>query len=290
MSPGSALRALMAARRLVAAPGIADPMTAALVQSLGFECLYLGGNALGTQLCAGQPFVTLTETAQAVHRITAAVRVPLVVDAGAGFGEAAHVHRCVRELEHAGAAAIHIDDQRYPKSARYHKGQGELEETAAVSHKIRTAVEARRDAAFCVWARTDAYRVHGAVQAAVDRAGACLAAGADAVVVLDAGPPQMAELRAALPDAALVYIGGIKEPVPTAEQLQRAGFAAALYPFNTTAAIATAVLQAWGSFAAQGRPREPEVATAQTVVSMLELVGMDTYWAIEERGRETRGE
>lgn len=283
MSPSAALRALLAAQRFAAAPGILDPMTARIVEDLGFECLYLGGNALGTQLGVGQPFVTLTETAQAVQAITRAVQVPLIVDAGAGFGDAAHTHRATIELEHAGAAAIHIDDQCYPKRAHYHKGVAVLAETKVVAGKIRAAVEARRDPAFSVWARTDALRASGSMQAVVDRAAAFAEAGADALVLLDVGPEQVGAVRQALPALPLVYIGGIKEPVPTVRQLQEAGFAAALYPFNTAAAVANAAAHTWSAFAQEGRPRRPDIPTTQTVAAMLKLVGMESYWAIEQR-------
>jgi len=283
MTPAATLRALVAAQRLTVAPGILDPMSACIVERLGFECLYLGGNALGTHLGVGQPFVTMTETADAVCRITRAVHLPLVVDAAAGFGDAAHVRRTVIELEHAGAAAIHIDDQCYPKRAHYHKGVAVLATADVMIGKIVAAVEARRDPAFSIWARTDAFRVAGSIEHVADRARAYARAGADGVVVLDVGPQEIAAVREAVPSLPLVYIGGIKEPVPTAEQLQQAGFSAALYPFNTAAAVANAVSRTWKDFANAGRPHRPDVPTTQTVADMLRLVDMETYWAIEER-------
>ena len=130
--PPARLRRLMAAGGTLAAPGASDPFTARIIERAGFQAVYLGGNALGLSLAKGQPFVTLTETVDAAARIARVIEAPLIVDAGAGFGEPAHVHRAVIELESAGVAALHIDDQPYPKQARYHRGAGGLVGAAAL--------------------------------------------------------------------------------------------------------------------------------------------------------------
>ena len=105
------------------APGVYDPFSARIVEKLGFEALYLGGNALGLCLGVGQPFVTLTETVTAIQEIRRVSGLPVIVDADAGFGDAAHACLSMRSLKAAGAAAIHIDDQIFPKRAHYHRGQ-----------------------------------------------------------------------------------------------------------------------------------------------------------------------
>ena len=99
---GARLRRLIQPGRTLAAPGAADPFTARIIERAGAQAIYLGGNALGLSLAQGQPFVTLTETAEAAARIARVTEAPLIVDAGAGFGDPAHVHRTVREIEAAG--------------------------------------------------------------------------------------------------------------------------------------------------------------------------------------------
>src|SRR5687768_8095326 len=111
---------------ITAAPGVHDPLTARIAEQAGHGALYLGGNAMALGLGKGQPFITLTETTQITARVTATSSLPVLVDAGAGFGEPAHLYIAVREIEAAGAAGLHIDDQPYPKLAAYHRGQGSL--------------------------------------------------------------------------------------------------------------------------------------------------------------------
>jgi len=116
----------MAGGGFTAAPGACDPFTARLIERAGFSAVYLGGNALGVSLAVGQPLVTLTETAEAAARICRTTESPLIVDAASGFGAPAHVRRSVRDIEASGAAALHIDDQPFPKSPSYHRGSGGL--------------------------------------------------------------------------------------------------------------------------------------------------------------------
>jgi len=285
-SPAGRLQQLLRSPGCVAAPGAFDPYTANAIAQLGFAAVYLGGNAIGLQLCAGQPFVTMTETADAVRRVVRAVDVPVLVDAGAGFGDPAHTQVTTRELERAGAAGLHLDDQIYPKRAHYHRGRGRLLDAASVVDKLRSVVAARRDPCFQVIARTDALRVTRSIRETIERLTQYATAGIDAAMVLDLGLDQAALVRHALPDLPLVWIGGIAEPVPGIDQLQAAGFTMAVYPFNTVAAITESVLATWDHFAATGRPRQPATPTAQTVQRALGLVGMEAYWDIESRTTE----
>ncbi len=290
VSPAAALRDQIARGGLVVAPGIYDPFSARLVESMGFGAVYLGGNALGLHLGVGQPFVTLTETADAVHRIRRVVKAPVIVDAGAGFGDAAHAALAMRTLAHAGAAAVHVDDQVYPKRAHYHRGKGRLAEAGVVADKLRAMREARdRDAGSdgpLLIVRTDALRVLRSPEAALARCTAYVQAGADAVMVLDLGPQDAARFRAAFPELPLVWIGGIAEPVPSTQALQAAGFALALYPFTLFGAVAEAMFATLRPLQAEGRPLRPARPTAQTVADTLALVDMSSYWQIESATTE----
>src|SRR4030042_1726426 len=122
LTPRKKFRTLLSGPRFIVALGIWDAYTARVAESLGLECVHLGGYQLGVHYVTSEPLMTLTELTTSSRYITSAVRIPLVVDAGAGFGEPLHVMRTVKELERAGVAALHIEDQIYPKRVHYHKG------------------------------------------------------------------------------------------------------------------------------------------------------------------------
>ena len=285
-SSGAALlRDQLAGGAFIVAPGVCDPYTARIVEQLGFQMLYLGGNALGLQLAIGQPFVTLTETADAIHRIGRVVAAGIIADAGAGFGDAAHAAVAMRALAHAGAAAIHIDDQVYPKRAHYHRGRGRLEQAGIVAQKLRAMHDSAPKGPLLI-ARTDALRVTGSLEDAIERGQRYRDAGAEALLVLDMGLDEAARVARAIPGLPLVWMGGIAEPVPTVAQLQNAGYVMALYPFNTIGAISEAVTAVWRDMASSGRPAQPARPAAQTVAAALDVIGLQSAWTIESATTE----
>ena len=107
-------RELMSGPRFILALGVWDPYTARVAEALGIQCVHIGGYQLGAHYVTSEPLLTLTELATTTRYVTSAVKIPVVVDAGAGFGEPLHVMRTVKELERAGAVCIHIEDQIYP--------------------------------------------------------------------------------------------------------------------------------------------------------------------------------
>jgi methylisocitrate lyase len=286
MSAGSGLRALLKAGGLIAAPGAIDALTARIIAAQGFSAIYLGGNAIGLHLGVGQPFVTLTETVECARQIVGAVGVPLIVDAGAGFGDAAHVHRATRELERAGVAAIHIDDQPYPKRAHYHLGKGELAPVSETVAKLEAALAARRDPDLLIFARTDALRVTRSIEETIARCHTYADAGADALMVLDLSADDLARIRDRLPDVPLAWF--VSPPMSTTNLkiLEDSGFKLALFPFNTVAAIVEAVTAIWASLRADGAVPQTAEQLASLRHSVQELIGMDAYWAIEKRAAE----
>lgn len=282
-SAGARLRRLIRQGEALAAPGACDAFTARIIARAGFQAVYLGGNALGLSLAKGQPLVTLTETAEAAGRIALAVEAPLIVDAGAGFGDPAHAHRTVREIEAAGAAALHIDDQPYPKSPSYHRGRGGLAELETAVARLTVAARARRDPETMIIARTDVLRVEGSMEAVAERARAYAAAGVDALMVLDLGPEQAGAVQAMVPGLPLVWIGGVVPPVPNLKALSAAGFALALYPFNTIAAIAEAVSALWAHAQASGEIAQADDLLLRMRGELQAIIGLDAYWDIEDR-------
>jgi 2-methylisocitrate lyase-like PEP mutase family enzyme len=264
----------------VVAPGVIDPLTASLVERLGFDALYLGGHSMGIHLGEGQPLTTMSEAIAIAARVGAATTAPVILDGGAGFGDVAQVDRLVREAERVGVGAVHIEDQPYPKLAGYHRGEGTLAPIEVTVAKLRAAVAARRE--LLVIARTDALRVTGSTEEMLERAAAFAAAGADALLVLDLEPAAAAALRGRLPDLPLVWIGAVDGPGPSLDQMRAAGFSLALYPFNTVAAIIDAVAATWTPLLERGRLEQTPELLARTRAEALELTRIPHAWQVEE--------
>lgn len=175
-------------REMIKNPGIIDtagaydPISARIAEWVGFRCIAMGGYSVGASLCVPEPILTLEDLAEVTRRMTAAVNVPIVVDAGAGYGEPAHVVNTVRVLERAGAAGIHIEDQIYPKRFHYHMGVEHTIPLDAMLEKIRYAARARRDPDFVIAGRTDAMRTENFAEG-VRRANLFAEAGADYIEV-----------------------------------------------------------------------------------------------------------
>ena len=164
------LRALAEARRAALLPGAFNALSARLIEDLGFEAVYITGAGV-TNMSLGLPdqgFMGLAEIVEHTQRIRDAVRIPLIVDADTGFGNAVNVYHAVRQLERAGADCVQLEDQTSPKRCGHFNGK-DVVDTEEMLGKIRAAVDARRDSGLLVMARTDAAAVHG-YEAAVERA------------------------------------------------------------------------------------------------------------------------
>ena len=175
------MRELISRPGIIAAPGIFDPLSAKIAESLGFLALDLPGSALGYETCLMEPNLGLEDMVEATRRITSVVNIPVMVDVGAGFGEPAHILRTVRFLEQAGAAGIHLEDQVFPKRFHYHVGQEHTISAEAMLEKIRYAIEARRDPDFIIVGRTDAFRTVSFAEG-VRRSNLYVDAGADMIM------------------------------------------------------------------------------------------------------------
>src|SRR3954452_18351117 len=174
------LKQIVARRAAVQAPGTASALFARVIEELGFEVVYVTGAGIAN-MHLGAPDIgltTLTEIANAVAAISDAVALPLVVDADTGFGNAVNMVRTVRVLERAGAAGLQIEDQVFPKKCGHFAGKDVIPLPEMLA-KIRAAVDTRWDGDFQIAARPDA-RAGLALAAALERAQAMIAAGADA--------------------------------------------------------------------------------------------------------------
>jgi 2-methylisocitrate lyase-like PEP mutase family enzyme len=169
-------------RPFVLAPGVYDGLTARVAGSVGFDAVYMTG--FGTAASLGMPDVglaTLTEMAANVARVTEASGLPVIADADTGYGNPLNVQRTVRAYERAGAAALHLEDQVFPKKCGFFEGKRVIPAAEHVQ-KIKAACDARADDGFVIIARTDALAVTG-WDDVVDRVHAYRDAGADAVFV-----------------------------------------------------------------------------------------------------------
>ncbi|WP_426954611.1 isocitrate lyase/PEP mutase family protein [Muricoccus radiodurans] len=195
MSQAKRLREMLRGQGMVIAPGAYDGITARLIDQAGFPAVYMTG--AGTAAAAGYPdlgLVTMTEMVENAGRIAAVVGVPVIADADTGFGTELHAYRAVREFERRGVAAIHIEDQEFPKRCGHLDGKQVVPAEEFVA-KIRAAAAARLSPDFTIIARTDARATHG-LDEAIARANAALDAGADMAFV---EAPQSAEEMEAIP-------------------------------------------------------------------------------------------
>ena len=232
-----ALQALIAPgpdgrRRLTSVPGCWDGLTALLIEQAGFDAAFLTGGGL-SMARLGRPdlgLVTATEVADAVATIRDRIALPLIVDGDTGFGNALNMARTVRQFERAGASAIQIEDQGFPKRCGHMAGKTVIPVGEAVA-KVKAALDARHD--MLVVARTDAVGIEG-LAAAMDRADAYLDAGADLIFI--EGPRTLSDTQAvATRFAARVPLvhnlveGGVTA-TNSGDELEAMGFAVALHP------------------------------------------------------------
>jgi 2,3-dimethylmalate lyase len=176
------LRKLLNGPEMLVAPFVYDCLQAKIAQSIGFQAVYMTG--FGTAAARGFPdlgLLTMSEMVQNVRAITHAVKVPVICDADTGYGNPINVWRTVREYEEAGAAALHIEDQVWPKKCGFLAGK-EVIPLAEMAPKVRAACDARRDRNFVIIARTDALAVNG-WDDVVQRCHAYREAGADLIFV-----------------------------------------------------------------------------------------------------------
>ena len=229
-SPNRRLRALIARRKAVLLPGAANALAARVIEDLGFEAIYVTGAGVSNTFL-GMPdigLLTVTELAEHVAAMRDAVGLPLIVDADTGFGNAVNVGRSVRSLERAGASAIQLEDQDFPKRCGHFSGKTVIP-TAEMVQKIRAAADARVDRDVVIIARTDAIAVNG-FEDAMDRANAFIEAGADMTFVeAPRTPEQIAAIpKLKVPQLLNIVHGGLTPTLPR-EELEKTGYALVLY-------------------------------------------------------------
>ena len=241
------LDALLAGPGLVVAPGVFDGFSARAVELSGYSAAYVTG-AGGSLSNFGLPdlgLITQSDMVDQIFRLGEATTLPLIVDGDTGFGSVANVVRTVRRYERAGAAAIQLEDQVFPKRCGHLDGK-EVLDAEQFAARIAAACDARVDDRFKIIARTDAIQPLG-LDAALDRANRYAAAGADLVFVEAPKDLQHVERIASEVTAPKMInmISASVTPMLTFEQLERYGFALAIYPMVTMASAMDGIMRAF---------------------------------------------
>lgn len=270
-------RKLVDARSATLLPGAANALTARIIEDIGFQAAYLtGAGFTNTQL--GLPdlgLVTASEIIEATARISDVCRLPLVVDMDTGFGNALNTYGTVQKLERAGAAAIQIEDQVFPKKCGHFAGKAVIPLNEMLG-KIKACLDARTDENTLIIARTDARAVEG-FGAALERAHQMAEIGADILFV--EAPETIEEVRAigALPTPQLVnFVVGGRTPMMQIDDLREAGFSLALFANAALQASLKAQQEVLGSLYKHGsleqvRDRMATFEERQRVVGKPEL-------------------
>ncbi|MFD4394526.1 methylisocitrate lyase [Kitasatospora sp. NPDC058478] len=276
-----ALRERLATGRLLTMPGALNPLSARLIQDLGFEAAYLSGAVLAADL--GLPDIgltTATEVAARAQQTARATDLPVLIDADTGFGEPMNAARTVQLMEDAGLAGLHLEDQVNPKRCGHLDGKAVVPRED-MTRRLRAAVDARRDPDFLLMARTDARSVEG-LRAAIDRAKAYVDAGADAIfpeALADEAEFEAFRKAVDVPLLANMTEFG-KSPLLDARTLQDLGYEIALYPVTLLRLAMGAVEDGLRTLAAEGT-QESLLPRMQTRSRLYELLGYEQYAAFD---------
>ena len=276
----TSLRELLAAPRMLIAPGAYDGIGARLIEQAGFGAVYMTG--AGTAAALGYPDFGLLDMGEMVANAAAmarAISVPLIADADTGYGNELNVTRTVREYESRGVAAIHIEDQVSPKRCGHLDGKEVVSRAEFVS-KIRAAVDARRTKEFLIIARTDA-RAMMSLDEAIWRGNAALDAGADLVFV---EATQSLEEVAAVPRAVkgpclLNVVPGGRTPIFDLREAEAMGYKLAIVP----GLMLVATIQAGDAALAQLKATHKAPEVAQSVAQIFRRFGADEWDALRQR-------
>jgi 2-methylisocitrate lyase-like PEP mutase family enzyme len=258
MSDANTLAARLQAadRDIVVAPGVYDALTAGIAVEAGFDTLYLSGAAIA--YCRlGRPdigLVSSTEVAETIALVRDRVPCALIVDADTGYGNAINVQRTVRLFERAGASAIQLEDQVFPKRCGHLSGKAVIP-TAEMVGKIRAAVDARQSATTLIIGRTDAAAVEG-LDRAISRAELYAEAGADILFVeAPRSREDLTRVSGALGNRAPLLanmVEGGDTPLQTARELAAIGFRLVIFPGGIVRALARTMRDYYGSLHANG--------------------------------------
>jgi methylisocitrate lyase len=281
LTAGARFRAALNEERPLQCAGATTAYHARLAEASGFRSLYLSGGGVAAGSC-GIPdlgITTMDDVLIDLRRITDVTELPVLVDIDTGWGGAFNIARAVRAMEKAGAAAVHLEDQVQQKRCG-HRPNKAVVPLAEMVDRVKAAVDARRDDDFVIMARTDALAVEG-LDAALERARACVEAGADALF-----PEAVTELdqyRAFADAVGVPVLANITEfgstPLFTVDELASAGVQIALYPLSAFRAASAAALSVYQTLRGEGS-QQAVIETMQTRADLYDYLG---YHAFEQK-------
>ena len=278
LTPGAKLRQAVEANSPLQVVGAVNAYNAIMAEKSGHKALYLSGG--GVAACSlGIPDLgisTLKDVLVDAARITDASSLPLLVDIDTGWGGAFNIARCIREMQRANVAGVHIEDQVMQKRCG-HRPNKAIVSQAEMVDRVKAAVDARSDDDFVIMARTDALAVEG-IDSAMDRAIACVEAGADMIF-----PEAMTELdqyRQFVDAVGVPVLANITEfgatPLFTSEQLASAGVKLSLYPLSAFRAASLAALNVYQHILADGS-QQNVVDSMQTRMELYDYLDYHQY-------------
>jgi 2-methylisocitrate lyase-like PEP mutase family enzyme len=286
MSVRSDLKNRLKSGQTIVAPGAYDPISARVVQSLGFDTIYTGGYMSGAHLAVTEPLMTLTEQAEVGARVARSVDLPVICDADAGYGEPVHAMHTVRTFEKAGVAGIHIEDQVFPKRASYHAGLEHVIPLDEFLDKMKYALQARTDPDFLIIGRTDAFTaVEGDMDEAIRRGNALRDLGVD--VVMPRGVRQKHDLetfRKGVPDIPLLVIAGTDDI--TVKEYEDLGYQVIIYATTPIVAAVNGLKQVYQSLKETGHIGINDQQVAAMRAEVEGLISLPEYQRVEAETTE----
>ena len=282
MKTTSRLRSLLAQSDILIAPGASDALTARFIQEAGFDAVYATGAGIANAQFALPDIGLLssTEMITQIRRIVQAVDVPIIADADTGYGNPLNVMRTVQEYEHAGVAAIQLEDQVSPKKCGHFDGK-DVVDANEMAQKIRAAVQARTDPDLVIIARTDALATHG-YDEAIRRAKLYAANGADVIFVEALRTLEQITHAPREISAPLLFnmTEGAKTPMYSVSELQSLGYKIVIYPNMALRVAMRAVQESLHVLKAEGTSASllPRMATweeRQRIVRLTEFEALD---------------
>jgi methylisocitrate lyase len=279
------LKALVDAGEFVVAPVALNPVMARLAEDAGFKAIYLSGGSLGWLKCVTEANLSLSDMAQVALDIRSVSRIPIVLDAGGGWGEPVHIHRTIALSEAAGFAAIEIEDQYLPRRVQHHIGEENLIPPESMADKIKEAVAARSDPDLIIIGRTNARRLHG-LDEALRRGEMYHRAGADMLFIHSRDPDELRKIAERLPPPLMMFApqDGFASFGITPAELTKLGYRLAASSGTAFAAMYKAVRQSYEALA-RGEV-DPLLGKGGAVAEMKrahETTGLQRLLEIEQR-------
>lgn len=282
------LRQLLQGPGIIMAPGAYDCLTAKIIQQTGFPAVYMTG--AGTSMARlGYPdlaLATMSEMVANAADITAAVDVPVIADADTGYGGILNIQRTIRQYERAGVAAVHIEDQEFPKRCG-HLDNKRVVSAAEMTPKIRAAVDARTDDDFVIIVRTDALAVTG-WDDTMRRCDEYVAAGADVLFIEGLRSIEEAKAAGQRFDVPLLYnfVETGKSPLIPAQELERMGFKLVIFPASALLTVSRVVGDLMRQLMQRGTT-EHLLDNMVSLVDCFEIMGLSEMLGQDSRFADT---